>query len=330
MTNYPLLCSSNVCSILRRAPRPLQPLGSRAFHLIHHLFGSEPNSLHELAGIRRAQYPPGDSVSLRLRHAPDHEPTTMTLSEALEKLQPCSYLSLTELPTEARLGLYCIKTFKSPQLIKKSRKVGPGSLRYYKRGGKSKESRLTTDCDDLFLRHQLGLAYNFLVEGSRMEFHLRQRTKNKLNTVQWSLSHRMDLRPDSILAAMPRGTTMLALPGYAASLPEGRRPRTRYTMESVFWALENAPALRKLNSITPKKVKQFGTWSTEIKPPVIKERVYFPGFLRPQIGSDITPDPQGDLADLLESPDDDSDETSAGGQVKKSRFQPFVSNSKSK
>lgn len=323
MNTFPIICPSNVCNILHRAPRIVRPHGSRTIHLLHHLFNKEPKSLYELASIVKAKYPPADQLSLTLLNGPGNKPSTMTLSEALNNLQPCLYLTQTEEASEARPGVYRIKRFKPPDVLKKSRKVGPDSTKYYKRDGRGKECYFTTDCTASYLSHQLSLAYNFLLEGSRMEFHLRQRSKNKRQTVDWALSHRFDLRPESILAAMPPGTTMLALPGVHGPSPEGRRPKNRIKIDEVFWALENTDALEITKGRTPKKIKELGTWSRKIsipppgdridddadlpwpqgKPPWRRvERGYCadsPEFRRRRL--------QGDLADLLEPPPNDSD-----------------------
>lgn len=339
MNQYSIIRPSIVCNRLRRPPRPLQPHGSRAVHLLHHLFGGSPNSLYDLAGIRKARYPPADKLSLRLLNGPGNESSTMTLSEALKNLQPCSYLMQSEMASEKRPGGYCIKKFKPPDLVKQSRKIGPLTTNYYKRDGRGKECHLTTDCTTSFLRHQLSLAYNFLLEGSRMEFHLRRRAKNKLNTVDWALSQRLDLRPESILAAMPPGTTMLALPGIQGPYPEGKQPKHRHItkLEEVFWALEYPPTLKSMNCYnTSKQIRELGTWSGKIRPPSRGDPIEFPGFRviqrAPGASHELPPQPlQGDLADLLESPpNDDSDpdvspdETSPREPAKKSNFRPFA------
>ena len=257
------LYSGNVLINLSLAPRPVQPRGSRsrAIHLIHNLFSWEQShAAAQLASLQRKVYPDVKDVSLRLFEDNDtkKDPSTMTLSEALKSLKPCSYLKELEIGTETKPGGYCISSFPDPQANKPLKKRMNLPPMYYKNAGRSKEIHLRTTNDGQLLRHYLILAYNFLLEGSRVEFHLHQRTSQGVGTVDWALAHCMSLRPDSILAAMPEGTSMLALPVTTNLSFKTRMPRNAHLKTStVMWAMENGEALKRHSAITPKKIKQW-------------------------------------------------------------------------
>lgn len=242
-------------------------------------------SLNELARITKIQYPPADQLWLRLLNMPGFRNTRMRLSQALEHLSPCSYLVRVQEPTEARLGGYTIKKFRPPDVVAKSRATNPSSPKYYKRAGRGKECRFTTVSPDTYVRHELSLAYTFLLEGSRVEFHLGETSKAKHHKVDWALSNRFDLRPDTILAAMPKGTTMLALPAKEVSSPEGTGPKSKRKRGEIFWALENAAALDRVGVFTPSTVKELGIWSSELKVPAQGETIHFRGLLHSQRSS---------------------------------------------
>lgn len=90
-----------------------------------------------------------------------------------------------------------------------------------------------------------------------MEFHLHQVMKNKDNrTPDWALAHCLHLRPDSILAAMLEGTTMLAEP--AATDMSFKRPakNAEQATSQVMWAMENEKVLKAANAVTPKLVNK--------------------------------------------------------------------------
>lgn len=96
-----------------------------------------------------------------------------------------------------------------------------------------------------------------------MEFHLHQRSKNTETspspTVDWALANCMHLRPDSILAAMPEGTTMLAEPAttdlsFKKKIPKNLQEAT----SQVMWAVDNEAALKRASVMTPERMKKLG------------------------------------------------------------------------
>ena len=257
---------NNVPFILRRARAPLQPRGTRAIHLIHSLFSDEDKDM--LLDVRKKTYPSADELSLRLLRKGEKEPTTMKLSKALTQFEPFSYLEEIKSGTEEGPGTYRFLKFNDPGLPENKRPIGPMSTKYYKRRGRSKELHLNTDCPAALLRHRIKIAYAFLLEGSRLEFHLRSKAVGAAETVDSALRNHLHLRPDTILAAMPPGTTMLAVPGTAPPRPATLRRLTKVGEKTavnkasdVFWAMENAEALKRYKVTTPPQIKAIGTWT---------------------------------------------------------------------
>ena len=257
---------TNVHVMLRHARGPVQLRGNRAIHLIHSLFSSA--DIQMLEHVRIKKYPSADEVSLKLLEKGKQTPTTVKLSEALARFEPLSYLVQTKAGTEETPGTYKFLKFNDPALPQNQRKAGPMSKRYYKRRGRSKETHLNTDCPPALLRHKIKLAYSFLLEGSRMEFHLRSKAAARAESVDSALRRHLHLRPDAILAAMPPGTTMLALPG-TTQPPDKELERNSKLFANktsdVFWAMENGPALKRLNLHTSSKIKKLGTWTNHQK-----------------------------------------------------------------
>ena len=252
--------------MLRHARGPVQPRGNRAIHLIHSLFSSA--DVHMLEHVRIKKYPSADEVSLKLLEKGKQTPTTVKLSEALARFEPFSYLVQTKAGTEETPGTYKFLKFNDPGLPQNKRKVGPMSKRYYKRRGRSKETHLNTDCPPALLRHKMKLAYGFLLEGSRMEFHIRSKAEARGESVDSAFRRHLHLRPDAILAAMPPGTTMLALPGTTQPPDKELERKSKLFVNKtsdVFWAMENGPALKRLNLHTSSKIKELGTWTNHQK-----------------------------------------------------------------
>ncbi len=112
-----------------------------------------------------------------------------------------------------------------------------------------------TDCAPGNLRHRLIIAYGFLINGSRVEFHLHQKTMGEVGSVDWALRHKAQLRPEAILKAMPRGTVCLVEPGCSdlewKGEGEGRKETRRM---SLMWAVENEGAVMG----TPRRIKKGG------------------------------------------------------------------------
>ena len=245
---------------------PLQPRATRALHLLHSLFSS--SDVEMLQHVRKKSYPTADEVSLKLLEKGKKEPTTMKLSEALARFEPLSYLVQTKVGTEETPGTYRFLKFNDPGLPSEKTKKSWPPKGYYKRKGRSKETHLNTDCPASLLRHRIKLAYGFLMEGSRMEFHLRAKAVARAESVDSALRHHLHLRPDTLLAAMPPGTTMLALPATVQLPNRNPQDETKLSVNKtsdVFWAMEYKPALERFGVSTPPRIKALGTWQDHRK-----------------------------------------------------------------
>lgn len=260
---HPLIYASNVCIKFRCAPERLQPNGKRALHLIHQLFTAGDHNpegeiaSRQLSSLKKKSFPRPHEVSLKLSEKGSNQTTIMTLSEALTRLGPCTYLTKAgaQPGEDDSPGVYRIEQFPEPPKDKGTSKG------YYKRSGRAKEIHLTTACTPSTLRHNLILAYKFLSGGSRLEVHLHQLRGNKADSVDRALTHSLHLRPDTIFAAMPPDTTMLALPATSDFSHRGKLPPNinRGTAE-LMWAMENGVALQHANAPTNKKIKMLGQW----------------------------------------------------------------------
>ena len=243
-------------------PRPVARCsryqGTRSFHLVHQLFTRDRKDADkQLASLKRKIYPSADDMSLALYDDESGQVATTTLTEALQRvrLQPYSFLAQEE------PGIYRIKTYvkREPGEPIRSAKI---SHKPWKRAGRGKESHLTTVCSPQFLRHILGNSCKYLLEGSRMEFHLHQEKNDKKNrTTDWALTHCLHLRPDSILAAMPEGTRIFAQPA-TTNLSFKTRISKNYEMalSQVMWAMENVGALARANNKTPQQILDRAAW----------------------------------------------------------------------
>lgn len=258
-----LLHPTTVPSMLRCRPRSPHSQGNRAFHLVHNLFCAHFNehSATQLATVSGKIFPRADELPLRLVDGKSDEILTMTLEQALKRLEPLSYLA------EAGPGLYRIQTFPDPGPVAPVKQPFPRtSFKPYTRAGRGKEIHLTTSCTPSYLLHTLRISYKYILEGSRMEFHLHpksEKAKSKDDpTVDWALAHCMHLRPDSILAAMPLGTTMLAEPATSDWSFKKKSPKNLDDRKSeVMWAMENTEALRRAKAVmTSKRLKKIGQW----------------------------------------------------------------------
>lgn len=232
--------------------------GTRSFHLVHNLFTRDrPIADKQLRSLTKKIYPSADDISLALYDDESGQVATTTLTEALQRvrLKPYSFLAQEE------SGIYRIKTYikREPGEPIRSQKI---SFKPWKRAGRGKESHLTTTCSAQFLRHVLGNSCKYLLEGSRMEFHLHQERKDKKQrTTDWALTHCLHLRPDSILAAMPEGTRIFAQPA-TTDLSFKRRISKNYEMavSQVMWAMENAGALARAHNGTSQLILDRAAW----------------------------------------------------------------------
>ena len=247
--------------MLRRPPRPTRFQGSRAFHLLHTLFTTEvpEYTAKVLATVKKKTYPPAEKIPLKLLDWKSDKIVTMTLSRALQLLKPCSYLA------SAGPGTYRVRTFPEPVSIKVIKRPALSSYKPYTRAGRGKEVYLTTTCTPSYLLHVLSTSYKRILEGTRVEFHLRQNSKDsKDQTVDWALANCMHLRPDSILAAMPEGTIMLAEPAVTDLSFKKKQPKNlQEQLNQVMWVLENPEALERAGERTPKEIKKRARWLDE-------------------------------------------------------------------
>ena len=231
---------------------------TRSFHLVHNLFTRDRiEANRQLDSLTKKIYPSADDMSLALYDDESGQVATTTLTEALQRvrLKPYSFLAQEE------PGIYRIRTYikREPGEPIRSAKI---SHKPWKRAGRGKESHLTTSCSPQFLRHVLGNSCKYLLEGSRMEFHLHQEKKDKQKrTTDWALTHCLHLRPDSILAAMPEGTRIFAEPA-TTDLSFKRRISKNYEMalSQVMWAMENAGALARAHNGTPQHILDRAAW----------------------------------------------------------------------
>ena len=246
-------------TVLPRLPRHSQFQGSRAFHLVHNLFSAAVNdhSTAQLASVKKKTYPGPDNLFLKLVEGKRNAAATMTLSQALQRLKPLSYLDNTG------PGRYRIQTLPDPgQILPIQKSPRQSSYKPWTRAGRGKELHLTSTCTPQNLRHLLTCSYKYLLEGSRIEFHLHQKTQDKQNrTPDWALEHCLHLRPDSILAAMPAGTTMLAEPATTDMSFKKFPEKFEHQKFHVMWAMENGQSLAKANAATPKHIKRLGQWA---------------------------------------------------------------------
>ena len=250
--------------MLRPIARDSRYQGIRSLHLIHDLFSRDRREADkQLNSLKKKIYPSADDMSLALYDDQSGQVATTTLTEALQRvrLKPYAYLAQEE------SGIYRIRTYlkREPGEPIRSARV---SHKPWKRAGRGKETHLTTSCSAQFLRHVLGNSCKYLLEGSRMEFHLHQEAKDKKErTTDWALTHCLHLRPDSILAAMPEGTTMFAQPA-TSDLSHKKRITKNYRMadSDVMWAMENAEALSRVDVKTSQHILNLAAWPEPANP----------------------------------------------------------------
>ena len=269
---HPLIYASNVCILFRCAPGRLQPNGRRALHLLHCLFTVREESdqgviaARQLASLKKKIYPPPDDVSLKLFEKESNKTTIMTLSEALTRLGPCTYLTkaVSQPSADDSPGVYRIEQFPNPEVAQQPKKNPTSKKKYYKRSGRGKELHLTTACAPGTLRHRLILAYKFLLEGSRIEMHLREPQGGKVDSIDRALAHSLHHRPTPNHAPMPSDTTMLALPATTDLSHRVKLPKnSKRGKAEVMWAMENGVALNRVKAATPKQIEHLGQWKHE-------------------------------------------------------------------
>ena len=222
---------------------------SRCMHLIHQMMTKYP-VLEQLDSIMKKNVPSSDQIYLRLYDIQDKDLGIMTLPEALERIEPHFHLS----QRVSGSTHYQIRPLRLPtkeKLFATEWEKGGRGNKAFARAGRSKDMPLKTVVTPSHLHQILSAAYEDLIRGARVEFRLGRRTcsSDRIKTLDWALINALHLRPDTILAAMPPGTTTLAQPCYVS----GRE-------NVMMWALEYAPALKEARASTPAFVKRMGTW----------------------------------------------------------------------
>ena len=221
----------------------------RALHLLHHMFTKR--SVGQLETVTKKGLPSANKISFQLLRSGESgkaEFEHVTLADALGRITTPAQLD------KVKDNLYRLKPLKiqtrsfGDQIEKK---MEPKKIKEFKRAGRGKEFHLTTDDDPAHLTHVLSKSHDFLLSGARVEFHLRQKSRgNDAKSVDWALTNNLQLRPDSVLASMPKGSTMLAQP---CTSPDDR-------FGSLIWAVEYAPSLLKDGVETPTRIQKMGEW----------------------------------------------------------------------
>lgn len=236
----------------------------RCVHLLHQMLTKQP-LIHQLEMIRKKEIPSGDQLYLRLHDTEENYLGIMTLPQALQRIEPLSYLS------QRKRGVYQIKPLRNPnstELFATEWEKGGRHNKSFNRAGRSKDMPLRTVVTPDRLWQVLSAAYEDLIRGARVEFRLRRRSQrshpaDRTKTVDWALTNALHLRPDTIMAAMPAGTTMLAQPCYVHG-----------GQDILMWAMEYPPALKRACASTPAWVKQMGAWDNHLELKGVLETKY--------------------------------------------------------
>ncbi|MCJ1454239.1 hypothetical protein MMC28_004591 [Mycoblastus sanguinarius] len=212
------------------------------------MFTEHPSG--RIEAVQKKELPSAHGLSLRLLDSGHSILGTMTLTEALRHVEPASHLAHWK---EDTYRIIPLRIPDKTELFGCETRGLTQRKKVFKRKGRGKELYLSTTPDPMLLSTILSKAYTFLLRGARVEFHLRQKTDRKLEdmTVDWALENRLHLRPDSILAAMPKGSTMLACPCTVST----------EKLPSLMWAVEHKPSLLGGGDATSRAIKQLGTWS---------------------------------------------------------------------
>lgn len=236
---------------------PFQQTTIRGLHLLHHIFAEFASE--KLTDVRKKPIPPANKVGLNLYASDSKKIGPMTLANALPLIKP--YTHLSPFQEEPAASNFQIKPLKSVSRQKSPR----AEKRTFKRAGRSKEFHLTTDCSLTYLRHVLSTAYDFLLQGARIEFVLHEKYKNVRDGVgpDVALEHCSHLRPDTILRAMPEGTIMLAHPCIVQEM-QSQNAKGDGSAPPLMWALEHEPSMRRFEP-TPKWIKKMAAWNLELQ-----------------------------------------------------------------
>lgn len=250
----------------------------RTLHLLHQLFTKKSFSKSQIDHLRLRTLPKPSDIRTSLFDPETKKVQHLQLKKVIRLIKSGTYLAQSGFPNDSTFRVYDLGMPESPNPSKKR----------LKREGHGREIRLITICDAKYLRISLRRAHNFLQSGDRVEFHLRV-TNNKgkeakSQLIDATLHKRPDLRPDVILAAMPKGTTMLARPctkvgedtqmlawamQLRKALPAGVRLQPR---RKVTEFLESEPEMLKQDAVPkarPKILKQDAV--PKVKPEILEQ-----------------------------------------------------------
>lgn len=257
--NYYLTCP--VMSALTHAScRSKQPhqTSIRRLHLLHEIFTKDSNKY--LTKIKKMSIRPPYKVLLNILGPRGSDLGQMTLQSAFSLIEPLNYLAAVH--TKSDLPYFQIKPLKPLQDLPENQ---PVSKKQLKRAGHGVEFHLTTDTPATYLPHVLNKACQNLLQGNRIQFALHQRrSKGVLPTpIAIALKNCPHLRPDTILRAMPEGTTILAQP---CIFPESKaRKGKRANLEPpLLWIIEHQPSLVSAGLSTPGWVRAMAQWNGEL------------------------------------------------------------------
>lgn len=242
--------------------KPCHQIAIRGLHLLHHIFTPTPH-LKSLLSVKKMPITPSDQVSLNMRGSDRSDLGQMTLTSVFSLIKPFNYLA--QVPTKSPLQYFQIKPLKARDLDPPERQRA--NKKAFKRDGQYKEFHLTTDTPAAYLKHVLSKSCEYLLQGSRIQFALHQKSLKAGSSppIEVALKNCPHLRPDTILRAMPEGTTMLAHPCVA---PDAR-PRMEKRAKAdppLVWAMEHAPSMERAGHRTPKWIRNMAQWNVELEP----------------------------------------------------------------
>ncbi len=228
----------------------ISPTNRRGLHLLHHMFTRWP--IGKLASVRKRPLPPPKETKLNLYASNGSNLGETTLEDAFTHIKPLTYLAQVETVGQTR-------SFRIRPLRKSSVGADADLKRSAREPKPSREFHLTTDVSSDYLGLVIQKSHMFVLKGARVEFSLRQKSRGAPSaTIDWALQNRPDVRPDTILRAMPEGTEMLAHPCVDS---EQRADRN----VSLQWAVDPGKGMKNGAVSTPGWMKEMGTWDVELK-----------------------------------------------------------------
>lgn len=178
-------------------------LQCRHIHLVHEIWTKYPSGKLARCKEQKLIIQP---TPFGLRTKSGKTITIKTVKEVLEHIEPMTHLE--KLSGE---NTYRVSPLDPPPVVKK-----PPGEKFEKPGtrdGGAREVHLNTSAHPTYLKHVLSKAYHVLcfkdLRLRKVEFHVRT---EKSKGIEWALENCPHLRPEVILAAMPRGTKVLAPP----------------------------------------------------------------------------------------------------------------------